>query len=451
MVRRLGQLDRPGPGPYLSNVTGVRTTRKIDAGIFTSLAVLTGVLLLLRSGNAIVATWFYLLAWIPLLVALDLTAIRIGASGFLERPREIPGMLWCSAVIWFVFEAFNFVVRNWYYVNLEPSMLLRWAGTILAFGTVIPAIFVPERILRRLSLRTRLDGFPITIRDAHLRVAFATGWVVIAGILLLPRLLYPFVWGATWLLAEPLLWRRRPDESLWRDMARGHWGRIIRLLLAGLIAGFIWESLNIGARAKWIYTVPFLEQLKLFEMPYLGFLGFPFFALEAWSMYHLATSYRNSHAGYGVTKVVGSVIFVVVVLAGMERWTISSTAPVMDDLARVTSASVVESVREAGYEDVWALARADLATLIRQTRLPPRDATTALEWSRMASLRGIGSVHADRLREAGVTTVGALARSDPAWLAQHFTDEPRPTAAEIRVWVRAAQRAEGADGDRGAK
>src|SRR5204863_72797 len=81
---------------------------------------------------------------------------------------------------------------------------------------------------------------------------------------------------------------------LFADIARGDWGRIARLMAAGLFAGVLWESFNAASRAKWIYTVPLLEHVKLFEMPPIGFLGFPFFALEVWSLYPLLAPRHSS-------------------------------------------------------------------------------------------------------------------------------------------------------------
>jgi hypothetical protein len=42
------------------------------------------------------------------------------------------------------------------------------------------------------------------------------------------------------------------------------------------------------ATTKWIYTFPFpwLRELKLFEMPLVGFLGFPAFNVEYFVMFH---------------------------------------------------------------------------------------------------------------------------------------------------------------------
>jgi hypothetical protein len=42
--------------------------------------------------------------------------------------------------------------------------------------------------------------------------------------------------------------------------------------------GLLWEGLNWGCGRGWIYTVPFFDRPKLFEMPLPGYLGYlPFF------------------------------------------------------------------------------------------------------------------------------------------------------------------------------
>ena len=62
-------------------------------------------------------------------------------------------------------------------------------------------------------------------------------------------------------------------------------GQIINLLLSGLLCGVLWEFWNYWARAKWIYTVPIMQGLKVFEMPLPGYFGFPPFAIECFTMY----------------------------------------------------------------------------------------------------------------------------------------------------------------------
>ena len=70
--------------------------------------------------------------------------------------------------------------------------------------------------------------------------------------------------------------------------ARGTYERVINLLIAGFICGGLWEFWNFWARAKWIYTVPIFGDIKIFEMPVLGYFGFPPFALECFTMYVFA-------------------------------------------------------------------------------------------------------------------------------------------------------------------
>jgi hypothetical protein len=56
---------------------------------------------------------------------------------------------------------------------------------------------------------------------------------------------------------------------------------------SGALCGVLWELWNYWARAKWHYTVPIMPNVKIFEMPLPGYLGFPPFALEAFTMYVL--------------------------------------------------------------------------------------------------------------------------------------------------------------------
>ena len=62
------------------------------------------------------------------------------------------------------------------------------------------------------------------------------------------------------------------------------WRRLLSLLASGLSVAFfgVW---NYWALTKWTYTVPYLGDIKIFEMPVLGYLGFPPFAIECWAMY----------------------------------------------------------------------------------------------------------------------------------------------------------------------
>src|SRR6185436_13238840 len=193
-----------------------------------------------------------------------------------------------------------------------------------------------ERALDAAGVGRKWHTRPFPLSDRDLTGSVALGLLQLALALTWPNLFFPLIWGALWLLLEPYVYRRRPDLSLFADLSRGDWGRTARLLIAGLGIGLLWESYNYWARGKWVYTVPWLEGTKWFEMPPFGFIGFAFFALEAWSMYAALCAARVAFAIDGPNRVnprravlAGSLaaIFSVGTLIGMERWTISSVVP----------------------------------------------------------------------------------------------------------------------------
>lgn len=413
---------------------------------------LTWVLLLL--GVEPVPTWFYVFAWYPTLFLFDGLACRLDRRGHLlaQVPLAVSLFVW-SAPIWLFFEAVNFRLRNWYYVYLPRAPLERWAGILLSFATVVPAVVLAERLLRAAGRAVGWDAQRGTqaSTDEHGRAEAIvgglawTGWAMLAAVLAFPRWLYPLTWGAMLLVADPIVYRRRPEWSLIADLERGEWGRVTRLMLGGLLIGGIWEGYNFVARGKWIYTVPLLEHLKWFEMPPLGFVGFPFFALEAWAMYHalavLGVAAPNAARPdtpvapvrpWSPPLAVGlAAVLSVATLLGMERWTISSTVP------------VIELPAAPELTSPWTIARIDPADLAERVGVSTDSARRIRDRAQLITLRGIGSEHADRLIAAGVTSVCRLAEAEAqdVWRRLHDVDPaPRPTEPEVGVWVRAARR-----------
>ena len=404
-----------------------------SARLATAAVVLIAALLLRGYEIPPVPTWFYVLAWYPTLVILDEVVVVLGGESLLARPRELAGMLWWSAVIWLLFEAINFRLRDWYYVFLPAGRLERWLGILVSLATVVPAVLLPERMLDRLGVWRDLRSRPFALEPRHLDIAGWVGWGLLVAVLIFPRYLYPITWGAVWLIAEPLLYRRDPERSLFADIARGSRGRIARLMAAGLFAGALWESFNALARGRWIYTVPFLEHWKIFEMPLVGFIGFPFFALEVWSLYYLLAPHTTRRT------LLASTAFVVLVLRGIDHWTLSSTTPALRDLPGVTNA-VISRLLAAGWENVFRVAQSPVAELAYRANLRPEDARLAHEAARLVTLRGIGTAHAAALIGGGVGSVEALAEADPDSVWKMVRGGARPTLPEVRVWVRAAQR-----------
>ena len=94
----------------------------------------------------------------------------------------------------------------------------------------------------------------------------------------------PYLAAPVWLgfifLLEPIN-VRLGGESLYSDFRHGASARVTNLIVSGFLCGILWELWNYWSRAKWHYTVPIMEQVRIFEMPLPGYLGFPAFALSA--------------------------------------------------------------------------------------------------------------------------------------------------------------------------
>ena len=63
--------------------------------------------------------------------------------------------------------------------------------------------------------------------------------------------------------------------------------------MSGLVCGLLWEFWNYWASSKWLYIFEILPDWRIFEMPLIGFLGFPAFGLEIFAMYVFATALLN--------------------------------------------------------------------------------------------------------------------------------------------------------------
>ena len=98
-----------------------------------------------------------------------------------------------------------------------------------------------------------------------------------------PSLFFPLVWVGPFLILDGLV-GYEGGRSLARDLLDGDWRLAVAIGLAGLTCGFLWEFWNYWSTPKWIYHIPYMEVLQVFEMPLLGYGGYvPF----AWSVYQL--------------------------------------------------------------------------------------------------------------------------------------------------------------------
>ena len=234
----------------------------------------------------------YPFAWYGLILFLDgLLWWRWHDGLILRKPREFAVLLFWSAMFWFFFECWNLRLKNWYFVGVPPEGLWPHVEAYLDFATVLPGMFLLHRLLSCLKVpRSAKTGF--VLKGRIFPASLAIGFFMLVLPLAFPDYFFPFVWGALIFLLEPVC-AKFGARSLLVDGRKGEWTTFIRLLLAGILCGGYWELCNYWSLEKWIYTVPLFAQGKLFEMPYLGFLGFPPFCVQCFVMINALSLLRD--------------------------------------------------------------------------------------------------------------------------------------------------------------
>jgi hypothetical protein len=251
---------------------------------------------LLLGGHPTIGRWFTPIAWTGYVVLLDGIVARLTGRSYLTNAR-LEGLLVAltSVACWWLFEWYNAprfwrggadaVGIWWQYHDLQPNLFLRRVGYDWSFATILPALFLTASAFRA-TLFKHACVRPWRPSRRLLNLSVALGAVSIAlPMLIVSAWLVPLVWLGWMLLLEPLNYRRGRPSWL-ASLTAGDASRLLALLASGALCGFLWEFWNYWATAKWTYTVPYLGGVKLFEMPLLGYFGFPVFALEGYAIYH---------------------------------------------------------------------------------------------------------------------------------------------------------------------
>ena len=411
-------------------------------------------------------TAWFVFAWIGALLVIDGGIAASGGVAFLQgRRRELLAMSLWSVPYWCLFEAYNLRLQNWWYVFVPHSDAGQALLAGLAFATVLPACFLPAELLRTRGWFEQIRWRPLPLTPKARAAIGLFGVACVVAPLVWPRQAYPLVWGATFGL--PALgvwaWGERETPSLLRDLEDGRPARWLQLLVGGLIAGGLWEGLNWPARARWIYTVPGLEELKLFEMPVLGFLGFPALAVQAaagygllclllrggrhWSRTDAANAARRPGRCGQLGAMAGIVLFSILsAWLTMEPQLVASR-PLLTDNPHLPS-PLAERVIERGWSTperfelaVWTLGADAVA---QRTGLSPQTVQEAADHAALALHKGMGSANATLLQAVGIRHPGDLRGRRASVLHGGMVIESArtrlepPPASVVAVWIRAA-------------
>jgi hypothetical protein len=339
----------------------------------------------------------------------------------------------------------------------------RWLGYAMAYGTVLPGMFETTELLEILGLLKNSRIKKTVISTGGHSVLILLGTLCLTCSVLIPRYFFSLIWGGLAFLLEPFNYRFR-GKSLLKDLEEGKPRKIYLLLIAGLICGFLWEFWNFWAHSKWIYTVPLFDRSKGFEMPFLGFLGFPPFAVQAYVMYNFISLFRSARGWEESTYrlnpekrtrpltmiltaiMIGS--FSVLIFRAIDSKTVDSYS------ARLEDAYWIEPQYRRELPKVGITNFDDLLLKTKEKRerdelalrllIPREQLIQWVEKAQLVQLKGLGIENLRLLERVGIDSLSALAKEDPEKLydkiAQAFEGRVFPRKAMIRIWVEEAQK-----------
>ncbi len=403
----------------------------------------------------------YPFAWYGLIVFLDgLLWWRWNEGLILARPREFVTLLFWSAVFWFLFEILNLRLQNWYYAGATSEALWSHAETYLDFATVLPGMFLVYRLLCRLKIPSQVTSRFLLNKQVR-KACVPIGLAMLILPLIYPLYFFPLVWGGFIFLLEPVC-AKLGGYSLLKNAEKGQWTAIVRLLIGGIVCGGYWELCNFWSLEKWVYTVPFFSHGKLFEMPYLGFLGFAPFCAECFVMINALYLLRGRRHWLpeppqrsNTAGLIHKTVYLLLIVSGLflSEWsytqikshTIDSRAEPLWQILEDISPAEATMLGKSGWRypkeilQDWEEAKKVITPAFRD-RIRHR-----LE---LVGLLSMGAVNARLLENAGIRTRKELGEQDadrlfPRLLRLDQTLELRRTALvkrRIVAWIGAAKR-----------
>ncbi|MCX8110264.1 MAG: hypothetical protein N3D15_03325 [Syntrophorhabdaceae bacterium] len=336
---------------------------------------------------------------------------------YLILKKTLPTMIVLSAGFWCVFELLNLRIQNWFYINLPKEYYHRYLGYLLAYGTVIPAIYVTKEIIK-----TLIGG--IKVKSLHLKryplYAILLGSVTLLLTLIIPEYFFGLAWVSIGLIFDGYNYYKGYN-SFGRDLESGHLEDIIAAMLSGLFCGILWEFWNFWAITKWIYTVPFFENMKLFEMPILGYIGFVVFGLETTAFLNLLNGIWSRKI-YVLAITIIMACICVITFALIDRFTVFSHLARVDELFFL-SEDKRETLTREGIKTSY---RIDIKNLDEKER----------GYIDLLHLKGLGLINLKQLSQYKIENIDGLSAIDEKSLSSILKEE---NLRRVRVFIKAAK------------
>jgi hypothetical protein len=237
--------------------------------------------------------WAFFPMWTGYALVVDsLVFMRTGTSQLTRNRMGFILLFLISAPCWWLFEVFNQRILNWHYLGVESISRAQYiVFSSFSFSTVIPSVFGTAELVssfawaRRISINWRI---PNTRRTAFWFLG--SGGLMLGLLLIWPVYFFPFLWVSLYFIIEPIN-LLLGNSGLYQFTDKKEWRPVVFLFIGVIICGFFWEFWNYFSYPKWIYIVPFVGKVKIFEMPVLGYFGYLPFSLELCAIFQLINRY----------------------------------------------------------------------------------------------------------------------------------------------------------------
>lgn len=232
--------------------------------------------------------------WLGFILTVDAIVFYRKESSLLKRNINYFIILFLISIPgWWLFELFNWRMENWFYQGREYFTNFQFfLLASLSFSTVMPAVFECAELITTFHWFKIKSENKTLLKKPTLIKIFVLGLIIMILILLLPKYFYYLIWIALFFIIDPInFWLG--NKSLLENFYSKNWRSFISLALGCLICAFFWEMWNFHSYPKWIYNLPMVNFLHVFEMPLLGYIGYVPFSLELFALYQIIVGFVN--------------------------------------------------------------------------------------------------------------------------------------------------------------
>ena len=236
----------------------------------------------------------------------------------------------------------------------------------------------------------------------------------------IPEYCFALAWVFPFFLCDGITYLHGRN-SFMGDLQEGRADLFISAILSGLICGFFWESWNYWSLTKWVYSVPYFEKGKVFEMPLAGYAGFLIFSLGTIAFKNFLNEARTTSFRKLFVLIV-SVVCSAVAFPLIDSHTVFSYTPKTKELVFLQP-DTVDLLRRKKVHTSYGI----------DPRLLKKEERQSLE---LLCLKGLGYKNLSLLEQAGIHDIEHLSRIGEKELSAILKEN---NMRRVRVYLNAAK------------